>query len=378
MATKRISDLTAVNLVSGSAIIPVVQDGTTVKITFANLTGSIAGLGATPATASYALTALTASYAVSASHEITFELSSSYAETATSASHALTSNTATSASHALTASFATTASHALTASLATTASYALTASLATTASYALTASFATTASYALNALTASYAPSTPAPLEGAGFMGSNSINFYSDPTVLKRDNLIVHESNVAIKIPLASNFALGTVVEFDIFIPTGSTWIITTYDQAGNGQSGFMHQGYKGFNQVDFNPSFAPWFGPYKYFGFPGFYNGSAGSFGDLTGDYYHNGPALVRLVAVANSFDPTNPTTPATTPMGSLWLARIIARQPISNSVGTGLAVETVTALPTSNNSTGDLVMFDAGSGLKLHVYNGTSWDAV
>lgn len=94
MATKRISDLTAVNLVSGSAILPVVQDGATVKVTFADLTGSIAGLGGTAVTASYALTAETASYAVSASHEITYELSSSFAETATSASYATTAITA--------------------------------------------------------------------------------------------------------------------------------------------------------------------------------------------------------------------------------------------------------------------------------------------
>ena len=90
-----------------------------------------------------------------------------------------------------------------------------------------------------------------------------------------------------------------------------------------------------------------------------------------------HEGPALVRLVAVANSFDPTNPTTPANNPMGYLWLGRIIARQPMSNSVGTGLAVETVAALPTLNRAIGDLVMFDDGvNGSKLHVFNGTSWD--
>lgn len=103
MATKKITDLTAVNLISGSAVIPIVQDGTTVKITFANLTGSISGLGGVPATASYALTAATASYAISASYEISYEVSSSYSETATSASHALQ------ADNALTASLATTA-----------------------------------------------------------------------------------------------------------------------------------------------------------------------------------------------------------------------------------------------------------------------------
>jgi hypothetical protein len=83
MATTKISDLTAVTLVSSSAVFPIVQDGTTVKVTFANLTGSLR----TVPTASYAL------FAVSASHEITYELSSSYAETAslaTTASYAAT------------------------------------------------------------------------------------------------------------------------------------------------------------------------------------------------------------------------------------------------------------------------------------------------
>jgi hypothetical protein len=215
-------------------------------------------------------------------------------------------------------------------------------------------------------------------LEGAGFMGGATIDL-TDLNTLKRDNLIVHQSNVTINIPLASNFALGTVVEFDIFIPTGSTWTLSIDPSIASPVGGFMLQGYRGFNQVDFNPSFAPWFGPYRYFGFPGSYNGYGGSFGSLDGDFNHEGPALVRLVAVANSFDPTNPTTPATNPMGYLWLGRIIARQPMSNSVGTVLSVETVSVLPATDNSTGDLVMFDDGiSGLKLHVYNGTGWDAV
>jgi hypothetical protein len=114
MATKKISDLTAVNLVSGSALIPIVQDGATVAVTFADLTGSIEA----PVTSSYALSALTASYAISASYEISYETSSSYAETASFATFA---TTATSASYAATASRATTASYAATAATATTA-----------------------------------------------------------------------------------------------------------------------------------------------------------------------------------------------------------------------------------------------------------------
>lgn len=114
MAQKKISELTAVVLASGSAVLPIVQDGTTSKITFANLTGSILNV-ATAVTASHALTALSASYAVSASHEITYELSASFAETATSASHALTASFATTATSA---SYATTASHASSATFA--------------------------------------------------------------------------------------------------------------------------------------------------------------------------------------------------------------------------------------------------------------------
>lgn len=95
MATTKISDLTAVTLVSSSAVFPIVQDGTTVKVTFANLTGSLR----TVPTASYAL------FAVSASHEITYELSSSYAETASLATFATST---TSASYATTASYAAT------------------------------------------------------------------------------------------------------------------------------------------------------------------------------------------------------------------------------------------------------------------------------
>jgi len=327
MAQKKISELTAVVLASGSAVLPIVQDGTTFKITFANLTGSILNV-ATAVTASHALTALTASYAVSASHEITYELSSSFAETATSASHALT------------------------------------------------ASFATTASYALNALTASYAPSTPAPLKGSGNLGTAVVDYYTDPSTLKRDNLVIHHSSVEIEIPPASNFTLGTVVEFDIYIPTGSYFTVRTKDTNGNNVTGFMVQGEKGFNQVDFNPQFNDWFGTYKQFGYSGFFNSINSSFGDIAGDNSHNGPALLRLVALSTSYDSAAPVTPASNLFGNLWAARIISRMPMSNSQGTNLAVEIVAALPSSGNSAGDLVIFNAGSGNKLHFYNGTGWD--
>lgn len=510
MAQKKISELTAVVLASGSAVLPIVQDGTTSKITFANLTGSILNV-ATAVTASHALTALSASYAVSASHEITYELSSSFAETTTSASHALTSNTAISASYALTAS------HALNANIET-GQFAVTGSntfignqiidgtvtattftgsfigdgsgltevtasrlykaiapiyvgtqendslgttemagdsitirsnddtsstplyrvsntggtklgvfglqpgtgevylsafngglnlLSTTgiikasgsldirdslivrsgASGSFSGSFtgngagltgvtAVSASYAVNALTASYAPPTPAPLKGSANLGVSFIDYYSDPSTLKRDNLVIHHSPVEIGIPLASNFTLGTVVEFDIYIPTGSYFQLRTKDSSGNTTAGFMIQGGKGFNQVDFNPQFNDWFGTYKQFGYTGFFNSINSSFGDITGDNSHNGPALLRLVALSTSYDSASPVTPASNLFGNLWAVRIISRMPMSNSPGTNLAVEIVTALPYSGNSVGDLVIFNAGSGNKLHFYNGTGWD--
>ena len=59
-----------------------------------------------PETSSYALMALTASYAISASHEISYDVSSSHAENADTASHAIIANTASSAIYAVTASHA--------------------------------------------------------------------------------------------------------------------------------------------------------------------------------------------------------------------------------------------------------------------------------
>lgn len=433
MGSKKITDLTAVNLISGSAVLPIVQDGTTVKITFANLTGSIAGLGSSAVTASYALTAATASYAISASYEISYEVSSSYAETAdlaitaTSASHAvqadsaLTANsatTATSASHALQADSALTADSATT---ATSASYAYgirvdglndlssannvkilgisgvnmqqidaETAIATivSSSYAASSSLATYATTAGTALIGSGSFSGSFEGDGSGLTGistalagtahagASTIDFYTDPTTLKRDNLIVSHAGAAIGVPPASNFPLGTVVEFDIYVPTGSNWVLQCRDQAGSFvNQGFMVHGNKGFNQVDFNPQFNNLIGDIYQVGWTGYFNSYASSFGDTSGDIYHPGPALVRMVAMTPSYDTSSPTTPASGASGYFWAVRIISRQPISDSVGTNLSVEIVSTLPSSGNSTGDLVLHDAGSGMKLYFYDGSGW---
>jgi hypothetical protein len=201
------------------------------SITSTGFTGSLLGTAATASywsgsvvdtqNAAYAHTASYALYAVSASHEINYETSSSYAENATfatsasywsgsiqhaqSASVAISASWApyqTSASFALTASYwsgsitnATSASRAHTASYADaslTASYALTAgtaiSLSSTASQALTSSYshlAATASYwsgsIMNAqsssysITASYWSGSVRHVESASFANNSQI-----------------------------------------------------------------------------------------------------------------------------------------------------------------------------------------------------------
>jgi hypothetical protein len=151
-------------------------------------------------TASYAFYSETSSYAfyaVSASHEIVYETSSSYAETA---SYFLTSSV-TSASLAQTASFVATASYV---ENAQTASYFFTssitsASLAQTASYvdiAITSSYALTASYVDTALTASIAQTS-----SYYIMSNFAVNEYADDAAA-----------AAAGVPLGGIYRAGNVV----------------------------------------------------------------------------------------------------------------------------------------------------------------------
>lgn len=132
---------------------------------YARMTGSFTGsfygnLNGFIDSASFAATASYAYYAISASHEITYEVSSSYAETASFA------NNATSASYALTASHVLGTSE--TSSYALTASYveqSISSSYALTSSYveqSISSSYAVTASYVdgevENAISASHVP----------------------------------------------------------------------------------------------------------------------------------------------------------------------------------------------------------------------------
>ena len=215
-------------------------------------------------------------------------------------------------------------------------------------------------------------------LEGsAGFY--TVVDYATDPSLLKRDNLVVYSSDVSISVPPATDFALGTVVEFDIYIPTGSNWTLVCKDTAGSLVNGFKVHGNKGFDQLDFNPQFASAGASFIKWGWPGYELSAASGFGDLLGDTYHPGPALVRLVAVKSIFNFGSPTYPGSGEMGGVWAVRLIGRQPISNSPGTGLSVEIVSALPTGVGinapGTGDLVLYDPGFGLKLHAYDGTNW---
>jgi len=134
-------------------------------------------------TASYAENALTTSYTISASYEINYETSSSYAETA---------------SIAISSSYATTASYAQNAPTSVSASYAATASYVENAQTASYVENAQTASYVLQAISSSYAATASYYNEtdpvfvakSASLATTGSNNFTGDQTIT--GNLTVH------------------------------------------------------------------------------------------------------------------------------------------------------------------------------------------
>ena len=194
------------------------------------ITGSIFGTSSNATSASYAVNsrnatsasyALTASYAVSASYEISYEVSSSYAESATSASYALSSSYAlnsTSASYSLSSSYALNSTNATN---ATSASYSLdatNAATATSASYALDSTNASAATSASYALTASYALNSPG---GGGTTDTGSLLLTASVT----DNVIT--------------FTKGDASTFNITVNTGSASSINTGSFATTGSNQF-------------------------------------------------------------------------------------------------------------------------------------------
>jgi hypothetical protein len=195
------------------------------------ITGSIFGTSSNSISSSYALTA---SYAVSASYEISYEVSSSYAESATSASYALSSSYAlnsTSASYSLSSSYALNSTNATN---ATSASYSLdstNAATATSASYALDSTNSSAATSASYALTASYALNSPG---GGGTTDTGSLLLTASVT----DNVIT--------------FTKGDASTFNITIDTGSASSIDTGSFATTGSNQFSgSQGITG--SVDLN-----------------------------------------------------------------------------------------------------------------------------
>ena len=148
------------------------ESGSYEIIATGSFTGSFKGNGSgltgvtvtTAQTASYVLgskvsgavaLATTASYAVSASYEINYETSSSYADTSISASHSVIADTASyiNVSNIAGEIIATTASYVTTAQ---TASYVTASNVIGTVSNAVSSSYALTASYIATAQTASY------------------------------------------------------------------------------------------------------------------------------------------------------------------------------------------------------------------------------
>jgi hypothetical protein len=127
------------------------------SLTATSFTGSLQGTATTASyvvtaqTASYVLNAVSASYAISASYEINYETSSSYAETASiayTASYVQTAQTASYVQNSISSSFSSTASFVQTAQTASYVQNAQTASFfsgtVTSASYAATSSLSDT------------------------------------------------------------------------------------------------------------------------------------------------------------------------------------------------------------------------------------------
>jgi hypothetical protein len=186
VVTQTLSGLSDVSISGPTEGQPLVYNASTLKwVNSSSLTATLVGNADTATTASYALTssyvinAISASYAATASYVLN-AISASFASTASYVLNAVSSSFATSASYALSASsalnavsasyapdttFPYTGSARITGSLAVTGSVnasSFTGSLLGTASYAtnaLSSSYAVTASYVLNAVSSSFATS---------------------------------------------------------------------------------------------------------------------------------------------------------------------------------------------------------------------------
>jgi hypothetical protein len=165
--TTTLAGLSDVSISGQTNLQPLVYSTTAGKwINSSNISGSLYGNAQTATTASYALTVVSASYANN-STSASYALTASFAlNVPVTASYAISASQATNANNAVTASYAltaTSASHAINADSAITSSFALTAATASyvlnavSASYALNATNASTASYVLNAVSSSYA-----------------------------------------------------------------------------------------------------------------------------------------------------------------------------------------------------------------------------
>jgi len=153
-------------------------------------------------------------------------------------------------------------------------------------------------------------------------------NLYFTGSNFRKNNLCIITDNntnlVNINIPLADNYSPGTVVEFDIIAPTGSTWQLVTVNDAGIQQTGFINgtrpgsgapvtaDDYQDFNPFwnnsNTNPTFA----------------NQLSYFPAIIGGLYPSGSACIRLVAL-RQIAVTNDTT---TYSGSThWFGRIMDR---------------------------------------------------
>mgnify|MGYP000097237072 CR=1 FL=1 len=161
MPNRKISELGLATSSLATDGLVIQRGGTNFRLEASNFSTDTADTGSLVTTSSISGTTITftkgdgstytneivsASYAISSSHEVVKEVSSSYADTATSASHAVRADEADqaiSASYAVSASLAQLALEAISSSYAISASHAEVSDEAISASYAITASHAT-------------------------------------------------------------------------------------------------------------------------------------------------------------------------------------------------------------------------------------------
>ena len=233
MPNRKISELRLATSSLATDGLVIQRGGTNFRLEASNFSTGTADTGSLVTTSSISGTTITftkgdgstytneivsASYAVTASHEVVKEVSSSYADTATSASHAVRADEA---DQAISASYAVSASLAQLALEAVSSSYAISASHAEVSDEAISSSYA---------ITASHATSTAGTLSNGTSVDAFSFDGSTDVTV----DISTYSASVSTD-RTALSASASTAREF--YIITGSISGLTQSFTKGNGST---------------------------------------------------------------------------------------------------------------------------------------------